>query len=175
MKTHKSIRDMVIFAMFGALMFAGKLVMEGLPNIHPVAMFIMVFTVVYRSRALIPIYIFVFLTGLYGGFDLWWIPYIYIWTILWGLTMLIPKKIPKMAAVFVYPAVCGIFGLLYGVLYAPAQAIIFGYDLQKTLLWISMGLPYDLLHGFGNLAMGLLVFPLSELLKRLERSTSSKT
>ena len=76
-------------------MFIGKLVMEGLPNIHPVAMFIMVFTIVYRAKALIPIGIFVVLTGVYGGFNLWWIPYLYIWAVLWGMTMLIPKGIPK--------------------------------------------------------------------------------
>lgn len=152
-------------------MFIGKLVMEGLPNIHPVAMFIMVFTIVYRAKALIPIGIFVVLTGVYGGFNLWWIPYLYIWAVLWGMTMLIPKGIPKTFAAFVYPIVCGLFGFLYGILYAPAQAILFGYDLPKMLLWISTGLPYDLLHGFGNLAMGLLVLPLSEVLKKLERST----
>ncbi|MBE6598178.1 MAG: hypothetical protein E7638_01910 [Ruminococcaceae bacterium] len=171
MKSHKSVRDMVIFAMLGTLMFAGKMVMEGLPNIHPVAMFIMVFTIVYRVRALIPLGIFVLLTGLYGGFNLWWLPYLYVWAILWGLTMLIPKKIPKKIAAVVYPLVCGLFGLLYGIFYAPAQAVLFGYDFQKMLLWISTGLPYDVLHGVGNLAMGLLVLPLSELLKRLEKST----
>lgn len=165
---------MVILAMLGGLMFAGKLVMEALPNIHPVAMFIMVFTIVYRVRALIPIYIFVILTGLYGGFNLWWIPYIYIWTILWALTMLIPKRIPKKAAIFLYPMICGLFGFLYGILYAPAQAILFHYDLSKTLLWISTGIPYDILHGLGNIGMGLLVFPLSELLKKLEKTTSGK-
>jgi len=174
MKSHKKIRDLVILAMFGALMFIGKLIMEGLPNIHPVAMFIMVFTIVYRAKALIPIGIFVILTGVYGGFNLWWIPYIYIWAILWGMTMLLPKRIPKKIAAFVYPAVCGLFGLLYGILYAPAQAILFGYDLPKMLLWISTGLPYDILHGIGNTVMGLLVLPLSEVLKKLERSTSSK-
>ena len=175
MKSHKSIRDMVIFAMLGTLMFISKLVMEGLPNIHPVGMFIMVFTVVYRVKALIPLYIFIVMTGLYGGFNVWWAPYIYIWTILWGMTMLVPKKIPKKIAAVVYPLICGLFGLLYGVLYAPAQALLFGYDLQKTLLWISTGLPYDVLHAIGNTAMGLLILPLSELLRKLEKSTSSRT
>ena len=172
MKSHQSIRHMVIFAILGTLMFVSKLAMEALPNIHPVAMFIMVFTIVYRARALIPIYIFILLTGLYGGFNLWWIPYIYIWTILWGLTMLLPRDLPRKAGAIVYPMVCALFGLLYGTLYAPAQALLFGYDLEKTLLWISTGIPYDILHGFGNLGIGLLVLPLSELLKKLERSTS---
>ncbi len=171
-KTHESIRRMVIFAMFGTLMFVSKLAMDAFPNIHPVAMLVMVLTIVYRSRALISLYIFVFLTGLYGGFNQWWLPYLYIWTVLWGITMLLPRNIPKKAAAVVYPVVCGLFGLLYGTLYAPAQALLFGYNLKQTLLWISTGLPYDLLHGVGNLAMGLLVFPLAEVLKRLEKHTT---
>ena len=51
MKSHKAIRDMIVLAMFGALLFAGKIVFEALPNIHPVAMLIMVITVTYRVKA----------------------------------------------------------------------------------------------------------------------------
>lgn len=170
MKTHRKIRDMIIFGMLGALMFAAKVAFEALPNIHPIAMFIMVFTVVYRVRALIPLYIFVLIFGLYYGFSIWWIPYIYIWTILWGMTMLLPKKMPDKAAMIVYPIVCGLFGLLYGTLYAPAQAILFGYDFPTTLKWIAAGLPFDAIHGLSNLGLGLIVLPLSKVLARLEKT-----
>ena len=170
MKTHRKIRDMIIFGMLGALMFAAKVAFEALPNIHPIAMFIMVFTVVYRVRALIPLYIFVLIFGLYYGFSIWWIPYIYIWTILWGMTMLLPKKMPDKAALIVYPIICGLFGLLYGTLYAPAQAILFGYDFPTTLKWIAAGLPFDAIHGLSNLGLGLIVLPLSKVLARLEKT-----
>ena len=170
MKTHRKIRDMIVFGMLGALMFAAKIAFEALPNIHPIAMFIMVFTIVYRVRALIPLYIFVLIFGLYYGFSIWWIPYIYIWTILWGMTMLLPRKMPDKAAMIVYPIVCGLFGLLYGTLYAPAQAILFGYDVPTTLKWIATGLPFDAIHALGNLGMGLIVLPLSKVLARLEKT-----
>ena len=80
--------------MLGTLMFCSKIIMELLPNIHLIGMFVMVCTIVFRVKALVPIYVFVAITGLYAGFAPWWVPYIYIWTVLWGLTMLIPKKIP---------------------------------------------------------------------------------
>ena len=67
---------MVLFAMLAALMFCSKKVMEGLPNIHLLGMFIMTFTVVFRKKALIPIYVYVFLDGLFGGFSMWWLPYL---------------------------------------------------------------------------------------------------
>lgn len=158
---------MVVFSMFGAMMFSSKIIMEALPNIHLIGMFIMVLTLVYRRRALIPIYIFVILTGLIFGFSPWWIPYIYVWTVLWGATMLLPKKMPDIIAGFVYPIVCSLHGLAFGILYAPSQALIYGYTYQQMIAWIAAGFYFDLLQSAGNLAAGILVLPLTKLLKKL--------
>lgn len=164
-----TVREMIIFSMLGTIMFCSKLVMEALPNIHLIGALTMIYTLVYRKKALYPIYIFAVLTGLYGGFGLWWVPYLYIWTILWGVTMLLPKDLsPKLGAV-IYPIVCSLHGLAYGILYAPAQALLFGLDLEGMIAWIVAGLPFDLLHAGGNLAAGLLILPLTKLLYKLER------
>ena len=152
--------------MFGTLMFCSKILMEALPNIHLVGMFIVLFTVVFRGKALIPIYIYVVLVGVYGGFSPWWVPNLYVWTVLWGVTMLLPRNMPKKVAAVVYPIVCALHGLLYGVLYAPAQALLFGLTFKGTLAWIVAGLPFDAMHGVGNLLSGVLILPLSELLKK---------
>ncbi len=149
-------------------MFVSKIIMEILPNIHLLGMLTMTYTLVYRKKALIPIYIYVLLNGFYAGFSMWWIPYLYIWTLLWGATMLLPKKMPNCAACIVYPLLCGIHGFLFGILYAPAQAIIFGFDFQTTLAWIASGLYFDLIHGIGNLLVGTLILPLSDFLRKLE-------
>lgn len=158
---------MALFSMFGALMFTSKVLMEFLPNIHLLGMFIMVFTVVFRAKALIPLYIYVFINGVFAGFDIWWIPYLYIWTILWGITMLLPKRMPRKVAYIVYPIVCCLHGLFFGALYAPAQALLYGYTFEQTLVWISMGLSFDILHCIGDFCLGFLVLPVSELLKKL--------
>lgn len=168
-ESHRKLTRLVLFAMLGAIVFAAKIVMEAFPNIHPVAMLLMSYTIVYRSRALIPLYVYVFMLGLFYGFNIWWYPYLYIWTILWGVTMLLPRNMKPKAAAVVYPVVCSLFGFAYGTLYAPAQALMFGYDLATTCKWILAGLPYDFLHGIGNLGMGLLILPLSLLLKKLNR------
>ncbi len=161
--------EISLFAMFASLMFASKVLMEALPNIHLLGMFTIMLTVVFRVRALIPIYLYVFLNGLFSGFDVWWIPYLYIWTVLWGLTMLIPKNIPTKLAAVVYPLLCGLHGFAFGALYAPAQALFFGLDLEQTVAWVIAGIPFDITHGISNLAAGLLVLPLSMLLKKLLR------
>ncbi len=161
------IRELVVFSMLGALMFCSKIIMEALPNIHLLGMLTMVYTVVFRQKALIPLYIYVFLNGLYAGFDVWWIPYLYIWTVLWGVTMLLPRRMPKKLAAAVYTVVCTAHGLLFGILYAPAEALFFGLGFQETLAWIVSGFSFDILHAIGNFAAGCFVFPLSLLLRKL--------
>ncbi len=164
-----SIKEMVVFAMLGTIMFCSKIIMELLPNIHLIGMFTMVFTVVFRKKALIPIYIYVILSGIYAGFTNWWIPYLYIWTALWGVTMLLPKNMPERVACIVYPVVCLMHGLFYGVLYAPAQALLFGLNFKQALAWIISGMPFDIMHGIGNFCAGFLILPLSKVLIKLNK------
>ena len=166
-----TVREMTVFSMLGAILFCSKLLMEWAPNIHFIAAFIIAFTLVYRKKALIPIYIFVLLTGVYGGFNVWWVPYIYIWLPLWGITMLLPRRMPKWLAAACYMLLGGLHGIAYGVLYAPAQALLFKMDLQMTLAWIASGLVFDILHAAGNFAACALVLPLSNLLFKLEKQT----
>ncbi len=158
---------MTVFAMLGALMFASKIIMEALPNIHLLGMLTMTYTLTFRKKALISIYIYVLMNGLFAGFSLWWIPYLYIWTVLWGITMLLPKSMPAKLSCIVYPAVCSLHGLAFGTLYAPVQAIMYGFSWEQTLAWIASGFPFDVIHAVGNLFAGLLILPLSDVLKKL--------
>ena len=165
------LKEAVIFGMLGAVMYASKNLMDVLPNIHLIGVFIVAITVVYRKKALYPIYIFVFLTGLLNGFNMWWIPYLYIWAVLWGATMLLPKKLPPKAAPIIYAVVCSLHGFLYGVIYAPAQALLFGLDFKGMVAWIVAGLPFDITHGISNFISGLiLIVPIISILKTAEKT-----
>lgn len=147
-------------------MVASDLAMEMLPNIHLIGVFIVAETVVYRKKALYPIYVYVMLSGLFAGFALWWIPYLYVWTVLWGAVMLLPKQMSKKVRPVVYMAVCGLHGLLFGVIYAPAQALLFGLNFKQMVAWIVAGLPFDAIHGVSNLICGLLICPLIAILHK---------
>ena len=153
--------------MLGSVMFISKIVMEFLPNVHLLGMLTMAYTVVFRVKALIPIYVYVALNGLYAGFSMWWLPYTYIWTILFLITLLLPKRMPKKLKAVVYPVVCAIHGFAFGALYAPAQAVMFGLNFEQTIAWIIAGIPFDLIHGVSNFIAGLLVLPTAELLSNL--------
>lgn len=160
-----SVKEIAVFGMLGGVMYASKVLMEFLPNIHIIGTMIVALTVVYRVKALYPIYVFVFLTGLFNGFNMWWIPYLYIWTILWAAVMLLPKNMNKKLMPIVYCAVCGAHGFLYGTLYAPFQAIAFGLSFKGMIAWIVAGLPWDCIHGIGNIVTGLLIVPIIKLLR----------
>lgn len=162
-------KDIAVFAMLGALMYALKAIMELLPNVHLTGVFIVALTVVYRKKALYPLYVFVFVTGLLNGFGTWWIPYLYIWLPLWLVTMLLPKNLSGKKAVIIYMIVCSLHGFLYGTIYAPAQALLFGLDFKGMVAWIVAGLPFDAIHGVSNFVCGILVVPLVELLRRVEK------
>lgn len=164
-------RELVIFAMLGTVMFVTKWLMEFLPNIHLLGMLTMTYTVVYRKKALIPLYLYVIMDGLHLGFNPMWMPYLYIWTILWAVTMLLPRNMNVKVKRIVYPAVCCLHGLLFGTLYSPAYALIMKMSLKTTLAWIINGLPYDAIHAVGNLVLGLFVLPLSILLQKLNKSS----
>lgn len=148
-------------------MFASKQIMAVLPNVHLLGMFVMLVTITFRLKGLVSIYVFVFLEGLLGGFSLWWIPYLYVWTILWAVTMLLPKRIPTTAKAIIYPIVCALHGFAFGILYSPVQALIFGLNFEGAVAWVITGLPFDIVHGISNFLVGLFILPLSALLQKI--------
>lgn len=164
-------RELAIFAMLGAIMYLSKIIMEWIPNVHLLGTLTMAYTLVYRRKALYPIYVYVFLNGLLAGFNTWWIPYLYIWTVLWGVTMLLPKNMSKKIAPIIYMVVCALHGFCFGILYAPAQAIMFGLSFEATLAWIASGFYFDMIHGIGNFFCGMLILPIVSVLRYLERNS----
>ena len=164
-----TVKETVIFAMLASVMFCSKIIMEALPNIHLLGMLTMLYTVVYRKKALIPLYVYIMINGIYAGFAAWWIPYLYVWTVLWGVTMLLPKNMPTKVAAVVYPIVCALHGFAFGILYAPGQALMYGFNFQQTLVWIASGFSFDIVHGISNFFTGMLIVPLAVLLRRINR------
>ena len=168
-----NVREIAVFGMLSAMMYASKKLMEILPNIHLLGAIIIAITIVYRKKALYPIYTYVLTDGLFSGFATWWVPYLYVWTVLWGAVMLLPKNIPVKIRPIVYMVLCALHGLLFGVLYAPVQAFFFNLDFRGTLAWIAAGFPFDLIHGVSNFFCGALIVPMINILRRAEKQKFS--
>ena len=157
--------------MLGSLMFLTKFLMQNIPNIHLLGLFIAVAAVLYRTKALIPLYIYVTLDGIVHGFALWWVPYLYIWLPLWGMILLAEKlKIPTKIKPAVYMCICGIHGLSFGLLYAPFQALVYGLSLNQTIAWVIAGLPFDITHAISNFIAASLTLPICRTVSNVTKN-----
>ena len=81
--------------------------------------------------------------------------------------MLLPKKCNR----FVYMLICSAHGFLFGTLYAPAQALMFGLNFKGMIAWIVAGFPFDCIQGVGNFFAGFLIVPIASVLKRANQMT----
>ena len=87
---------MVTMGFLSAILLIGQVGMAALPNIEPVTMLIIVYTLIYKKQVFYIIYTFVVLEGLIYGFGIWWFSYLYIWTILAVIVLLMPiQKLPN--------------------------------------------------------------------------------
>ena len=82
--------------------------------------------------------------------------------------MLLPKKMPKKLPPVIYMIVCAAHGFLFGTLYAPAQAILYGLNFKGMTAWIIAGFPFDCIHGISNFFCGILIMPIIIVLRLAE-------
>ena len=86
-----STREVILLGLLGALLFVAKMALAPLPNIEPVSLLVIVYTLVLGWKALCPVYIYAALECLVWGLSYWSISYLYIWTVLLLLTMLLRR------------------------------------------------------------------------------------
>lgn len=161
-KPKPSLRELMFFALLGALTFGLKVVMMGLPNIEPVSLMVLLFGAVFGRRALYPVYTYVALEILLYGVNLWSVNYLYVWVIL----ALTGRLLRKADSAWVWALASGAFGLCFGMLCAPVYAVTGGWAFAVS--WWIAGIPFDLIHGASNFIIALTLFaPLQRVLRRL--------
>ena len=157
-----SIYDLVIQALLGAILLAVQVALAPLPNIELVSLLCLVYTLVYGKKALLSIYTFVLLEGLVYGFGLWWVMYLYVWAILWGVAMLLRRH----RSVLLWCLVLGFYGLSFGALCAIPY--LFAGGAGAALAWWISGIPFDIAHCLGNAVSVLVLYkPLYYLMEKL--------
>ena len=168
-----STRDLVIFASISSILLLSRVGLQFIMNVHPLGLIIAATTLTYRKRALIPLYTYIMLDGIFSGFSMWWMPYLYIWLPLWGIFMLLGKlNVSSKVKVPLFMIGCGLHGLLFGLMYAPAQALMFGLSFEATIVWVIAGIPADITHAIGNTVLGSMIIPLHMIMNRLKQSGS---
>lgn len=142
----------VTMGLLSALLLLGQIVMAPLPNIEPVTLLIIIYTLIYRKKVFYIIYTFALLEGLVYGFGLWWGNYLYVWTILALLVLAMSKN----ESVIVWSLFAGAYGLCFGALCSIPYFISGGVG-AGLAYWIE-GIPFDILHCAGNVVIMLVMF-----------------
>ena len=135
-----------------AVLLVLQVALSYLPNIELVSLSVILYTLVLGKRVIPILLAFSLLEGLLYGFGIWWISYLYIWPILAGCTWMLKKfHSPDWGYWFLS---CG-FGLCFGLL---CSIPYLAGGLGAALAWWIAGIPFDLLHGLGNLAVASVLF-----------------
>ncbi len=160
------IKDIVIIGMMSAILIAVQVALNFIPNIELVSLLIILYTLIFGRKAIYIIYVFVALEGFLYGFGLWWINYLYVWTILFFVVLILRK----LRSPFLWAVISGFYGLSFGALCSIPYFITGGIP-SGFAYWIS-GIPFDIAHGIGNFAVALVLFyPLYYMLDKINKRT----
>lgn len=145
-----------------AVVFAAQVAMGFLPNIELVTLLFILYTLVLGKKVFLIIYVFVFLEGIFYGFGLWWVNYLYIWTVQSIVTLILRKQ----TSVFFWSILSGFYGISFGALCA-IPYFFMGGPSSAFAYWVS-GIAYDIPHCIGNVIVCLLLFkPLYKVLDQV--------
>ena len=147
-----TVKELVLIALLSALLLVAQVGLAFLPNIEVVSLLVILYTLFFKKKTLYIIYIFALLEGLIYGFGIWWLMYLYVWTILWGITVLLKSE--KSPVIWAF--ISGFFGLFFGTLCSVPYFITGGVSMGIS--WIIAGLQMDIIHGISNFVVTLLLF-----------------
>ena len=161
------IKDIALIGVMSAILIAVQVTLSFVPNIELVSLLIILYTLVFGRKTLYIIYVFVAVEGMIYGIGLWWINYLYIWTILFFVVMLLRTQ----HSVLIWASLSGFYGLTFGALCAIPNLFLSG-PRSAVSYWIA-GIPYDILHCVGNFAVALVLFhPLYYVLNKVTRKSA---
>ncbi|MGI6110402.1 MAG: hypothetical protein ACOYB8_11245 [Eubacteriaceae bacterium] len=146
------IREIVLLSLCSAILLVVHVAFSFLPNIELVTPLILIYTLVFRKQIFYIIYLYALLTGLIWGFGIWWINYLYVWSVLAIIVLLLKKN----ESVVVWSVIAALFGLCFGALCAIPYWIAGGWAAAVSY-WIA-GIPFDLIHCAANFVVTLLIF-----------------
>ena len=151
--TKLTIKELAELSLLAAASFTGKMVLSFVPNVHPVALMLIVITEVYGFKAFYCCAIYVALEILCFGFGMWSIAYLYIWAVL----VFVCLCLRKIASRLTWTAVACMHGLLFGAMCSIPYFVTGGIGAGISY-WVA-GIPYDLIHGLSNAVLTFLLYP----------------
>ena len=150
----------------GVLMYVSQVIMAPLPNIELVSFLTIIVARRFGFKSFISVYIFAFLEIMTYGIAIWNVMYLYVWAIL----ALVVIPIRKIDNVFLYTAVSGVFGILFGTLCSVPYFITGGVSMGVA--WIISGFSFDITHCIGNVVLtAILYIPITKAYNHILNKT----
>ncbi len=139
------VKKIVRIALFSAILYIAKFILEWLPNVELVSFLTIIYTLVFGTEAFFVVTVFNLFEFIQWGFGTWFISYLYVWPILVLLTLLF-KKIFK-EEFLLWAILSGVFGLIFGSMFAVLYIFV---DPHYALTYFISGLPWDVWHCIAN-------------------------
>lgn len=163
-KTNIDTRDIVLMGAFIAIIEAAKILLSPIAGVEMVTLLLILSTLYFRKKMPYMLLGYLLIEGILNGFSIWWVMYIYIWSLLVLLTYLFRN----MTSIWCWSIFSGVFGIIFGALCCPIYFITNGVEVG--IAWWIAGLPTDILHGVSNFVLCLVLFkPLNNILGYLKR------
>lgn len=165
MSTQLKIKDLAVMGVMTAIALVSQVGLSFLPNIELVTLLFILYTLIIGKKVFGVVYAFVFLEGIVYGFGIWWVNYLYVWSVLCLITLIFRKQ---TSFVF-WSIIAGFFGLAFGGLCTLPYFFIGGPS-GAFAYWIA-GIPNDITHCIGNVFLCLILFkPLYYILTRTTKT-----
>ncbi len=148
-------------ALFCALMTVGKELMNFIPNVHPVTLFIILGVMLYGRVFVFPVAGFVLIEIALYGMGWWTWSYLYIWP----LQLLTALPLRNSRSGLLWACFAGLHGLFFGALSSLSTLLVSGW--RAAVAYWAAGIPFDLAHAAGNfLLVYFLLMPLYDRITR---------
>jgi len=151
-----------MIALLSAIMYVSQVVLSFIPNVNVITLLFVlyIYLVGYRKTTVILV-VFTFLMGITYGYGFWLLGYLWIYSILLIVTVIIKKLYGAHSLTL--SVLGGLFGFLFGFLFAVHNHFFLGIDIVPYYI---NGLWFDVIHACSNfIAISLLFTPLYKNIK----------
>jgi len=160
-----SLKKLVLVALLAASALVIQITLAVLPNIELVSLWFLIIALSLSFKeSLLVVFVFSLLEALVWGFGDWVLGYLWIWTV-WMVLVRLMKPVNKQSSQL-WALLGAAFGLIFGLLFSLQHALLYGVNMG-FVYWIR-GVPFDIIHAFGNYVLILLFFnPLNQAFSKL--------
>lgn len=157
-------RDVALMGVMLAIIETVKFSLSFIAGVEVVTLLFILYTLFFEKKMVYFLPAFLLTEGMLNGFSIWWLMYVYIWSILVLITYLFRKH----KSILFWSIISGMFGSLFGLLCCPIYFITNG--VQTGIAWWIAGVPTDIIHGISNFIMCMILFiPLKKILDRIKK------